>query len=143
MFAQPFLLAQASGFSNAEEEDYYDTDGTSLFHIKGTDDDNTKASQVDEKTVSLNSGDCFVLLTPGRTTLWEGQFASDSEVNVAKTIASLMNGKREMVEVKEGSEASVAALAAFSAAQPYFRSLSSSAFAPSLPRRRTTASGTR
>lgn len=37
------------GFKNSEEADSYDTDGTRLFHIKGTDEYNTRAIQVAEK----------------------------------------------------------------------------------------------
>ena len=94
---------KASGFSGSEG-DCYDTDGVSLFHVKGSDEDSTKAAQVDEKTEKLNSGDCFVLLTPGSVILWEGQFASESEVDVSRKIAGAMKGARSLVEMKEGEE---------------------------------------
>merc|ERR1719162_803151 len=94
---------KASGFSGSGG-DQYDTDGVSLFHVKGTDKDSTKAAQVDEKTEKLNSGDCFVLLTPGSVILWEGQFASESEVGVSRKIAGAMKGGRSLVEMKEGEE---------------------------------------
>eukprot|EP00321_Phaeocystis_globosa_P006172 CAMPEP_0118831002 /NCGR_PEP_ID=MMETSP1162-20130426/28845_1 /TAXON_ID=33656 /ORGANISM="Phaeocystis Sp, Strain CCMP2710" /LENGTH=846 /DNA_ID=CAMNT_0006762377 /DNA_START=39 /DNA_END=2579 /DNA_ORIENTATION=+ len=94
---------KASGFAGSEG-DYYDTDGVSLFHVKGSDEDSTKAAQVDELTKNLNSGDCFVLLTPGNVHLWEGQFASESEIAVSRKIANAMKGSRALVEVKEGEE---------------------------------------
>ena len=36
---------KASGFKNSTETDSYDTDGTSLFQIRGTNDYNTRAIQ--------------------------------------------------------------------------------------------------
>jgi hypothetical protein len=53
-----------SGFTNRQEADKYDTDGTRLFHIRGTNDFNTRAVQVKEHVSSLSSGDCFILETP-------------------------------------------------------------------------------
>ncbi len=55
----------ASGFRNNTQGDSYDTDGISLYHVKGATASTTCAVQVPEQTRYLCSGDCFVLLTPG------------------------------------------------------------------------------
>mmetsp|Transcript_27256 Transcript_27256/g.70651 ORF Transcript_27256/g.70651 Transcript_27256/m.70651 type:complete len:415 (-) Transcript_27256:108-1352(-) len=99
-----------SGFRNSQEEDTYDTDGIALFHIKGTNEINTCALQVPEKADSLNSGDCFVLVTPDKVFCWRGTHANDAENQVASTVAEslaktyLGKGDRSNVPVNEGEE---------------------------------------
>lgn len=94
----------ASGFKNSTEEDSFDTDGVSLFHIKGSNEYNTRAVQVEEKASSLNSGDCFVLLTPDTMYIWEGEGANSLEKQASESIANMMKGKRGTEVVAEGSE---------------------------------------
>jgi hypothetical protein len=95
---------RASGFKNRDDTDSYDTDGISLFHVKGTTALNTKAIQVAEKAVSLNSGDCFVLLTPGTMFVWQGKGSNDDEKKYAGEIANILKGSRSVETVAEGSE---------------------------------------
>ena len=64
---------RASGFKNRFEEDSYDVDGTRLFHVRGTNEFDTRAVQVEEVASSLNSNDCFVLETPPATYIWYGK----------------------------------------------------------------------
>ena len=64
---------RASGFKNRFDSDSYDVDGTRLFHVRGTNDFDTRAVQVEEKATSLNSNDCFVLETPAATYIWYGK----------------------------------------------------------------------
>ena len=64
---------RASSFKNRFESDSYDVDGTRLFHVRGTNEFDTRAVQVEEKASSLNSNDCFVLDTPGETYIWYGK----------------------------------------------------------------------
>lgn len=94
----------ASGFKNSSEVDTFDNDGVSLFHIKGSNEFNTRAVQVDEKASSLNSGDCFVLLTPDTMYIWEGEGANSLEKEAAESIAKLMKGSRGIEVVSEGKE---------------------------------------
>jgi hypothetical protein len=68
-----------SGFKNRDEADSYDTDGTRLFHIRGTNDFNTRAVQVKEAASSLSSGDTFILETPEVIYLWLGKGCSGDE----------------------------------------------------------------
>ena len=64
---------RASGFKNRADSDSYDVDGTRLFHVRGTNEFDTRAVQVEEKASSLNSNDCFVLETPACTYIWYGK----------------------------------------------------------------------
>lgn len=95
---------KASGFTNSDETDSYDTDGVALYHVKGTSQANTVASQVDEVAASLNSGDCFLLVTPQTVFAWEGAGSSDAERETTVSIASLLQKHRAVEVVMEGSE---------------------------------------
>jgi hypothetical protein len=99
---------KASGFKNRDDGDSYDTDGVSLYHVKGSTSANTYAVQVEEKCASLNSGDCFVLLTPAKMYSWMGMYANDKEKEVATNIAEMLKdvppGSREVVVVEEQEE---------------------------------------
>ena len=60
----------ASSFKNRVDQDSYDVDGTRL---RGTNEFDTRAVQVEEKASFLNSNDCFVLETPECTYIWYGK----------------------------------------------------------------------
>lgn len=95
---------KASGFKNRSDADSYDVDGVSLFHVKGSNPLNTKAVQVEEKASALNSGDCFVLQTPGVMFVWEGSRSSAEEKVTANKVAVVLQGKRSTVKIPEGKE---------------------------------------
>ena len=101
---------RASGFSNSTETDTYDTDGVGLFHIKGTTDLNTYAVQVEEKATSLNSADCFVLMTPTTAFAWNGRGSNEDEKLVCEATANKLagdyqgTGGRTVTVIDEGSE---------------------------------------
>lgn len=95
---------KASGFANREDEDWYDTDGVSLYQIKGITEENTLAVQVDEKAASLSSGDAFVLETPNSVYVWQGTGSSPAEREIAANIASILKKTREVEVVAEGDE---------------------------------------
>ncbi|KAG7401082.1 hypothetical protein PHYBOEH_002965 [Phytophthora boehmeriae] len=95
---------KGSGFANRDDEDWYDTDGVSLYQIKGTNEENTVAIQVEEKAASLSSGDCFVLETPNSVYVWQGAGSSPAEREIASNIASILKKTREVEEVEEGNE---------------------------------------
>eukprot|EP00733_Pompholyxophrys_punicea_P002028 Pompholyxophrys_punicea_v1_NODE_1312_length_797_cov_15.516173.p1 type:complete len:124 gc:universal NODE_1312_length_797_cov_15.516173:196-567(+) len=76
LFKGKFIIhrgGKASGFKNLNAKDEFDTSGTRLFHVKGTTELNTKATQVPLKAASLNSNDCFVLESPKTTWVWYGE----------------------------------------------------------------------
>merc|ERR1719261_1769434 len=95
---------KASAFKNAADSDSYDDDGVSLYHVRGTDEENTRAVQVEEKAASLNAGDCFVLLTPGTMYVWKGGGANETELSTAQTVATSLAGRRGTENVAEGEE---------------------------------------
>lgn len=95
---------RASAYKNRQDTDSYDVDGISLFHVRGTNAMNTRAVQVAETASSLNSGDCFVLLTPDTMYVWQGIGANDSERSTAQNIADILKGNRNTELVEEGSE---------------------------------------
>jgi len=97
----------ASGFKNKADADSYDTDGVNLFHVKGTNAENTRAVQVEEKAASLNSGDAFLLRTPEKVYAWLGSGCNNAETASALKIAnSLMTAttSKSVDQVKEGEE---------------------------------------
>jgi villin 1/advillin len=93
-----------SGFKNRNDEDSFDTDGISLFHVRGSNSLNTRAVQVEEVAGSLNSGDCFVLLTPEKMIVWQGKGSNDQEKATSENIAKVMQGNRGVDVVAEGDE---------------------------------------
>jgi hypothetical protein len=96
---------RASGFKNVEDSDKYDLDGTRFFHVRGTNDWNTRAVQVPEEVSSLNSGDVFVLDCPTAVYLWFGKASTGDEREYAKTMGPrVKTGKGEIVTVFEGDE---------------------------------------
>ena len=99
------LGGKASGFKNVNAADSYDTDGVSLFHVKGSNAMNTYAIQVEEKASSLNSLDEFVLVIPDKVFVWNGRGANEIEKQTALSIGSkLSNGTRTVESIDEGSE---------------------------------------
>lgn len=95
---------KASGFKNVGAVDSYDTDGTRLFQVRGTNEFNTRAIQVAEVATSLNSNDTFVLETPKKTYCWFGKGASGDEREIAKLVARTLSNGRETENVMEGTE---------------------------------------
>eukprot|EP00039_Didymoeca_costata_P018244 m.332725 g.332725 ORF g.332725 m.332725 type:complete len:884 (-) comp16996_c0_seq1:287-2938(-) len=97
-----------SGFKNVDQADEYDTDGVRLFHVRGTNDYNTRAVQVPERAASLNSGDCFILETPEQLYIWNGRGCSGDEREFAKRAAPRIHGlaskNRDPETVLEGNE---------------------------------------
>ena len=93
----------ASGFKNVHDVDRYDTDGTRLFQVKGTNEFNTRAIQVPERAASLNSGDVFILETPSKVWLWCGKSCSGDEREAAKNISKSV-ASREYTMIQEGAE---------------------------------------
>ncbi|XP_065196532.1 gelsolin, cytoplasmic-like [Sycon ciliatum] len=95
---------KASGFRNLKDTDSYDTDGTRLFHVRGTAPYNVKAVQVTEKASSLNSNDVFVLETPKATYVWNGKGASSEEKSFGSSIVDVIAPGSNVESVEEGSE---------------------------------------
>lgn len=95
---------KASGFKNIHDYDSYDSDGTRLFQVRGTNDYNTRAEQVPETSSSLNSNDVFILETPSVTYLWIGKESNEEEKVMGKNIIEVVSPGREVIEITEGEE---------------------------------------
>ena len=70
---------KGAGFKNKAAEDTYDTDGVSLFHVRGHSKAGTRTVQVEESARNLNSGDAFILLVPRTLYVWNGRHCSEAE----------------------------------------------------------------
>eukprot|EP00049_Salpingoeca_infusionum_P017156 m.351941 g.351941 ORF g.351941 m.351941 type:complete len:836 (+) comp16405_c0_seq1:595-3102(+) len=96
----------ASGWKNVQDTDSYDTDGTRLFQVRGTNDWNVRAIQVDEEAKSLNSGDVFILETPTNVFLWFGRGCTGDEREFGRSIVKSVVPKRgaSAETITEGAE---------------------------------------
>eukprot|EP00466_Bigelowiella_natans_P006920 jgi/Bigna1/86413/estExt_fgenesh1_pg.C_100194 len=94
----------ASAFKNRNDQDKYDTDGTEMYHVKSQGASYTRTIQCEEKASALNSGDCFVLLTPKQMYIWQGAGANDEERKSAADVADTLRGSRSITVIKEGDE---------------------------------------
>ncbi|XP_038654497.1 advillin [Scyliorhinus canicula] len=74
-----------------------------LFQVRGTDEFNTKATEVPPRASSLNSNDIFVLKTDQTTYLWCGKGCSGDEREMAKSVANSLT-KHEKQTVLEAQE---------------------------------------
>ncbi|XP_054860946.1 supervillin isoform X4 [Amphiprion ocellaris] len=87
-----------------------------LVHIKGR--RRVQARLVEPSARSLNSGDCFLLVSPENCILWSGEFANEQEKAKASELASFIQAQRDLgcqasrvVHLQEGlnSDSSLAA----------------------------------
>ncbi|KAM4028587.1 villin-1-like isoform 2-T2 [Anomaloglossus baeobatrachus] len=74
-----------------------------LFQVRGTDEYNTKATEVPARAASLNSNDVFVLKTDTVCYLWCGKGCSGDEREMAKTVANIISTKDKQT-ILEGQE---------------------------------------
>uniref|UniRef100_A0A8B9QDK6 Villin like n=1 Tax=Apteryx owenii TaxID=8824 RepID=A0A8B9QDK6_APTOW len=74
-----------------------------LFQVRGTDEMNTKATEVPARASSLNSNDVFLLTTSQVCYLWCGKGCSGDEREMAKMVADVVS-KRDKLTVLEGQE---------------------------------------
>ncbi|XP_063777858.1 villin-like protein [Pseudophryne corroboree] len=74
-----------------------------LFQVRGTDEYNTKATEVPARAASLNSNDVFVLKTNAMCYLWCGKGCSGDEREMAKTVANIIS-KQDKQTILEGQE---------------------------------------
>lgn len=74
-----------------------------LFQVRGTDEYNTKASEVPARASSLNTNDVFVLRADHVCYLWCGKGCSGDERERAKNVADIVS-KRDKQTILEGQE---------------------------------------
>ena len=98
-------VAAHGGFNHGSSSSSSSNDAVQLFHIRGTNAIDTRAVQVPAVATSLNSSDCFVLLTPGTAFEWRGRGSNASERSVADSLSRVvLSAGRKEVDVEEGSE---------------------------------------
>ncbi|XP_069021347.1 supervillin isoform X2 [Embiotoca jacksoni] len=87
-----------------------------LLHVKGR--RHVQVRLAEPSVRSLNSGDCFLLVTPEQCVRWSGEFANEQEKAKASELASIIQSQRDLgclasqvVHLEEGqsSDSSVAA----------------------------------
>ncbi|XP_050394121.1 villin-1 [Patella vulgata] len=75
-----------------------------MYHIRGTNDVNTRAIQVPCRAASLNSNDVFIVQSDSSVFLWLGKGASLEEIEVAKNVAQFICPDRDLKMVDEEDE---------------------------------------
>uniref|UniRef100_A0A2K6P3D7 Villin like n=1 Tax=Rhinopithecus roxellana TaxID=61622 RepID=A0A2K6P3D7_RHIRO len=76
---------------------------TRLFHVQGTDGQNTKTMEVPARASSLNSNDIFLLVTAGICYLWFGKGCNGDQREMARVVVTVISKKNEET-VLEGQE---------------------------------------
>lgn len=99
-----FSGGKAAGFKNVHDHDTYDVDGTRLFRVRGTGEDDVRATQMPEVAASLASDDAFILETPATTFVWLGEGASVFEHSMAENVAKILSPDRAATLINEKSE---------------------------------------
>ena len=95
----------SSGFANVQEQAAAEQTGPSMYHIKGTNEFNTRAVQVPAKSEHLNSGDVFVIVDSEDVYVWIGKHAVSTEKDLAVAIAGkLSKSDAPLCEQYEGTE---------------------------------------
>uniref|UniRef100_A0A673W7H6 Supervillin c n=1 Tax=Salmo trutta TaxID=8032 RepID=A0A673W7H6_SALTR len=98
-------LASTEDFSNVDLRDVTSTESMTnnnnlpisnlmLIHIKGW--HHVQVRLVEPTARSLNSGDCFLLVTPTHCILWSGEFANTREKAKASELASLIQTQGDL-----------------------------------------------
>ncbi|CAK6961185.1 supervillin [Scomber scombrus] len=87
-----------------------------LLHVKGR--RHVEVRLVEPSVRSLNSGDCFLLVTPEHCIMWSGEFANEQEKSKASELASFIQSQKDLgcqasqvIHLEEGlnSDSSLAA----------------------------------
>ncbi|KAM6169231.1 villin-like protein [Rhynchocyon petersi] len=76
---------------------------TQLFHVQGTDNHNTKTTEVPARASSLHSSDIFLLLTAEVGYIWFGKGCSGDQREQARMVAQFISKKNKEI-VLEGQE---------------------------------------
>uniref|UniRef100_A0A3Q2XH97 Villin-like n=1 Tax=Hippocampus comes TaxID=109280 RepID=A0A3Q2XH97_HIPCM len=77
--------------------------GARLFQVRGTNELNTKATEVQARASSLNANDVFLLQSEHSCYLWYGKGCNGDERMMAKAVADVLS-KRDKQVVMEGQE---------------------------------------
>jgi hypothetical protein len=94
----------ASGFKNVKEKEVADEAGSQLYHIRGTNDLNTRAIEVLSKASSLNSNDVFVARNKTTCWVWYGKGSNADEKKFGDKVSATLGAKRKVEKIEEGKE---------------------------------------
>ncbi|CAL4185344.1 unnamed protein product, partial [Meganyctiphanes norvegica] len=72
-----------------------------MLQVRGTQDRNIKATEVDLRAGCLNSNDCFVIVAGSKLYVWYGDKSSQHEQRVSSSIAALRGRPIFVIEGKE------------------------------------------
>ncbi|XP_043939326.1 advillin-like isoform X2 [Protopterus annectens] len=97
------LIIYEGGTSRADKKNVQQEPPVRLFQVRGTNEYNTKSTEVAARASSLNSNDVFVLKTEQVCYLWCGKGCSGDEREMAKTVAGIIS-KRDKTTILEGQE---------------------------------------
>lgn len=112
-----FNGGKASAFEGANGETDVGIADTYLLQVRGSSRFTTKAIQEELSAASLNTNDCFVLVSPGAATVWYGKGSTGDEREMAKIIALAKTPDPEVIF--EGQEPA-SFWAALGGRAPYF-----------------------
>lgn len=99
-----FLGGHASGFKNVKDYDSYVEGETRLFRVRGTTEDNVRASQQVARGKSLESDDVFIVEHGDKVWIWIGKDSDQVEQDLAKGFVEHITPGANPVEVEEGNE---------------------------------------
>lgn len=99
-----FLGGHASGFKNLKEHDTYVEGETQVFRVRGTTEENVRASQQVAAASSLESDDVFLVINGDKTYLWQGKDSNELERTLASGFVEHIAPGSEITTVQEGEE---------------------------------------
>ncbi|KAK3760676.1 hypothetical protein RRG08_010649 [Elysia crispata] len=96
------MIILLGGLNNEEPDSHF-----RIFHVRGTNDFNTKAMQVMPRAASLNSNDAFIIESEAKLYIWYGKGASPNERTLAMKFLHYLCPDRshsDIIEVNEEEE---------------------------------------
>nr|CBX24534.1 advillin protein [Paracentrotus lividus] len=97
------LAGKSSGFKNQQADDKK-ANRVRMYQVKGTNELNTRAVEVDASASSLNSNDIFVIKGPKHLYIWAGKGGSGDERELGKKVAKVLEPKSAYTLVPETKE---------------------------------------
>ncbi|XP_030829530.1 advillin isoform X2 [Strongylocentrotus purpuratus] len=94
---------RSSGFKNQQAEDKKGN-RVRMYQVKGTNEYNTRAVEVEVSAKSLNANDIFVIKGPKQLYIWAGKGGSGDERELGKKVAKVLEPKSAYTLVPEEKE---------------------------------------
>ncbi|XP_063703384.1 gelsolin-like [Culicoides brevitarsis] len=97
------LIIKSSGHI-AELKNVFETEGTTLYRVRGTSSDDVRVEQLKEVSNNLASDDVFILITLGTNYIWYGKGGSKFEKEMAHNIVKNLKSTKNIITLEEGKE---------------------------------------